>query len=77
MSNDPKDAKVDLSKLKKEQTPNLIQNPISNVAPNMITICNEEANLIDVLSPLNKQCSQMIGIEYFSEDVKKGCKKSE
>lgn len=68
MSNDPKDAGVDLSKLMRSQTPTPTLTPISPVSTtsNMITSCNEGAGMIGPeLSTLNEQ---MIGYENFSQN---------
>lgn len=48
MSNDPKDAVVDLAKLMRSQTPTPPSTPIIPVSTtsNMITSCNESANMI-------------------------------
>lgn len=68
MSNDPKDAVVDLSKLMRSQTPTPTPTPIIPVSTtsNMITNCNEGAGMIGhELSTLNEQ---MIGHENFSQN---------
>lgn len=68
MSNDPKDAVVDLSKLVRNQTPAPTPTPVvpTGSTANMITSCNEGVNMIGhELSTLNEQ---MIGHENFSRD---------
>lgn len=65
MSNDPKDAVIDLSKLKKGQSsmpkpkPTISTSPISN----MITICNEGASMIG-----HEMNEKMVGHENFTRD---------
>lgn len=56
MSNDPKDAVVDLSKLVRNQTSVPAPTPVvpTDSTVSMITSCNEDVN--------------MIGYEYFSRD---------
>ena len=48
MSNDPKDAVVDLSKLVRSQTPAPEPTPVvpNGTTANMITSCNEGVNMI-------------------------------
>lgn len=48
MSNDPKDAVVDFSKLTTGQPETSTQTILSSTRPSMITSCNEGANLIGV-----------------------------
>lgn len=70
MSNDPKDAAVDLSKLMRSQAPTSTptSTPVIPVSAtnSMITSCNEGTNMIGhELSTLNEK---MIGHENFSRD---------
>lgn len=66
MSNDPKDAIVDLSKLMRSQAPTSIPTIPVGATNSMITNCNEGTNMIGhELSTLNEQ---MIGHENFSRD---------
>lgn len=77
MSNDPKDAVVDLSKLMRSQAPTSTPTSIPTIpvgaTNSMITNCNEGTNMIGhELSTLNEQ---MIGHENFSRDDEAGKKK--
>lgn len=64
MSNDPKDATVDLSKMTTGQPPT--QSGSIRTSSPMITVCNESGNLIGVET--STQHGRMVGHEIFSKD---------
>lgn len=66
MSNDPKDATVDLSKMTTGQQPITTQSIPVSTNPSMITLCNEGANLTGVET--STQNGRMIGHEIFTKN---------
>ncbi|MHC1695428.1 MAG: hypothetical protein AB9835_09200 [Eubacteriales bacterium] len=73
MNIDPKDIKIDKSKVKNQKKP--LQDSISNISLNkskMLTICNESDQNIGIeLSTDNEKKCDMIGHEKFSFKEKK------
>lgn len=65
MSNDPKDAVVDLSKMMTGQPATPTQTIPVSASPSMITPCNEGANLIGVETSTQYP---LVGHENFSKD---------
>lgn len=71
MSNDPKDARVDLSKMLKGQnlSPASTQTNPVNTTNSMITSCNESLDLSrHEISTRNEQQSRMTGHENFTHN---------